>query len=311
MCVARRLRRLRCSLSTAAADKTLKIWDVHEPRFVTAFAGHTRGLSDCGWSSNARHIITSSDDATVRVYDVRTQLCTNVLKGHEGEVLSACFSGDDRLIASTGFDETVRLWDVSSMECVRVLRAHSDPVMSCAFSPDNTILASGGVDGICRIWDAASGAALKSLVSPRNPPISSLVFAPNGRFILISTLDDAARLWSVTPGKVAKTYQGHRNKDHFVFSTFSVGRNRLVVSGSEDGHVCVYDLQTQSMVAKLRAHNDLVAAVDAHSSRSMLASGGGHKDKLVKLWVDLNDPEFAHLKKEGERSAAAAQPMAS
>ena len=48
---------------------------------------------------------------------------------------------------------------------------------------------------------------------------------------------------------------------------------RLIVTGSEDGKVYVYDLQTRMVQQVLKAHDDACLAVAAHDSREIIASG--------------------------------------
>jgi COMPASS component SWD3 len=87
-------------------------------------------------------------------------------------------------------------------------------------------------------------------------------------------------------GKCAKTYSGHTNAKYCVFAAFlSANSNRqCVVSGSEDGMVYLYDLQSRLIRQTLKGHNDAVLAVDAHQSLEFIGSGGMTKDKCVRFW---------------------------
>ena len=69
------------------------------------------------------------------------------------------------------------------------------------------------------------------------------------------------------------------------FSTVNPQRN-LVVSGSEDGKVRLYDLQTRMVRQTLDGHGgDAILAVDAHDTHELIGSGGMTKDKTVRFWA--------------------------
>jgi COMPASS component SWD3 len=85
-----------------------------------------------------------------------------------------------------------------------------------------------------------------------------------------------------------KTYAGHVNNRLCAAAVFAAtrGPRPLVAAGSEDGRLCLWDVQTRALVAQLEGHGEAVLAVDAHPSLCVLASGGGEADRSIKLWSD-------------------------
>lgn len=95
---------------------------------------------------------------------------------------------------------------------------------------------------------------------------------------------------------------------------------KMLVSGSEDGGICFWNLQTldeqqqinQSrqdqgkplldivvpgqLVYKLRAHHDVVSALDCHPYLPLIVSGGMDHDSCVKMWL-LSPPSAANQSK--------------
>jgi len=59
---------------------------------------------------------------------------------------------------------------------------------------------------------------------------------------------------------------------------------KWIISGSADNTVCIWDINSKHLVQKLQGHNDVVVAVDAHSTSDLIASGALDSDKTVRLW---------------------------
>ena len=88
-------------------------------------------------------------------------------------------------------------------------------------------------------------------------------------------------------GKCAKTYAGHANSKFCIFAAFltSNPRRQCVISGSEDGKIQLYDLQSRLTRQTLEGHVDAVLAVDAHDSVELIGSGGMGNDRCVRFWA--------------------------
>ena len=140
-------------------------------------------------------------------------------------------------------------------------------------------------------------------------------FAPNGSFLLISTLDGAIRLADTRGGAVAKTFEGHANKNFCVVSAFaavpristtshdekknsSSSFETYVLSGSEDGAACAWEMQSRRLVGRAGTPDAAVAgssptgtprtptplSASTGAATQTLATGGLERDKTVKLW---------------------------
>ena len=277
-------------LASSSADKTIRIWDAFTGKSVNTLRGHVQGISDLSWSSDSRFICSASDDKSVRIYDVNSSKCIRTLEGHSDYVFCVNFNPQSNHIVSGSFDNTVRLFDVRSGSTLRTLSAHGHPVSAVHFSRDGSMLVSSSYDGSVRVWDTATGQLLKNLVRDNHPPVSFVKFSPNGKYILAGTLDSHLRLWDYTDGKIIKSYRGHVNNRYCIFSTFVVTHPvKHIASGSENGLIFIWDLQTKEILQTLAGHTDVVLAVAAHPTNCVLASGALEKDKTVKIWSASND----------------------
>ena len=250
-----------------AADGTLSLWKSVDGTFVHTFHGHTIGISHVCWAPDSLFLCSARDDCTLRVWTLLDGGSLKaLLEGHTHHVYTCAFSPQSNLIASGGYDESVRIWDVQSRKCIRVLPAHSDPVTGVAFSLDGTLIVSCSFDGLIRIWDTATGQCLKSLIDETNVPVSYVSFSPNSQFILASSLNSEIKLWSYATGKALREFRGHGNIKYSLatqFLSWPIGERRsqeehqsqeYVLSGTEDGRLCGWDLQTARMAFSIPVH---------------------------------------------------------
>ena len=308
--------------ASASADGSVKIWDLNACQEessaqlptsnsggrvellmnpVSTLLGHSRGINEVCWSKGGDPFcVTASDDKTLRLWDAQTGDALVEFRGHDNFVFCCQFNGPSNLLVSGSFDETVKLWDVRSGECVSTLPAHSDPVTAVSFNRDGSCVVSASHDGLIRIWDVCTGECLKTIFASGNPPVSHVTYSPNGKYVLAGTLDSTLRLWPMTvsgKSKCAKTYTSefHTNTKYCIVSRFLVSRpkrRQCIVTGSESGHVILYDIQSRKVHQLLeQVHTDVVLAVDTHDEKELLASGGMSKDRTVRFWAPMREEE--------------------
>ncbi|ORZ39925.1 will die slowly-like protein [Catenaria anguillulae PL171] len=295
-------------LATGSADKSIKLWSAVDGSFDRTLVGHVQGINDLAWSSDSVYLASASDDNRIRIWNATgannaspAGTCLRALEGHTSHIFCVAFNPHGNLIASGSFDETVRIWDAATGTCLRVLPAHSDPVTTVSFSADGSLIVSASYDGLVRIWDARSGLCLRTLVHPDNPPVGCVRFSPNGKFLLVATLDSSIRLWNLHSSTVERELRGHRNERFCLFTSLIVQavtsedddapqHRYMVLSGSEDSALYLWDLTSEDVITTLVAHKDAVLAVDFTPYGNLIASGGVDGDKSVKIWGPIDAP---------------------
>jgi len=275
-------------LATASADKECHLYNTYNGNLLYNLEGHSIGLNDCCFISN-NLLATASDDKTVKIWDIETNKVIQTLIGHKSFVYSISVNPINQCIVSGGYDGTVHMFDiVSGQSIITPFDAHCDPVSSVNFSSTGKEYVTGSHDGLVRIWDSSrSSICKKSLYSDNSPAVSCVNFSYGGEFLLVSTLDDTHRLYNNQGPKIQtkclKSYKGHVNKRYSIFSAMYISQyGNMIVSGSDDKKVYLWDIKTGKLLKKLEGHSDSVLAVACNPNQFQIASGG--RDNNVSIW---------------------------
>ncbi|KAL8923067.1 MAG: hypothetical protein Q9172_003313, partial [Xanthocarpia lactea] len=177
------------------------------------------------------------------------------------------------------YDATVRIWDCKSQSTkpIQVFEDSKDSVSSLDVLGHEIV--TGSVDGKMRLYDLRMG---MMYVDTIGYPITSVQQTKDGNGVLVSTLDSVIRLMDKSNGQMLQSYKGHVNTEYRIRSCLGLA-DSIVISGSEDGKIYIWDLLEGKVVESLAAHNGKVAsAVSCCSPRKEWASAG--TDGTVSIW---------------------------
>jgi len=174
-------------LATAAADGTVRLWDISDPARPRQLGQPLTRLADAVYqvtfSPDGSILAASGEDGDVRLWDV-TDLAgprlLSVLSGPVGIVYDVTFSPDGRTLATADGDKTIALWNIANPSRPARIGSLTGPagtVFSVAFSPDGTTLAAGSQDDTTRLWMASPAAAAAYVCSLTGDPMTRAEWA--------------------------------------------------------------------------------------------------------------------------------------
>ena len=150
--------------------------------------------------------------------------------------------------------------------------AHARGITTARFTPDATLLATGSADATIQIYSMPHPLTptphIKHLVTLRAhlSGINALAWSPlpsaNGYTLASASDDKSILLWSplISDFPIRPSpFLGHSN---YVTSLAFSPKGNLLVSGSYDEAVFVWDVRSGSIKLKLPAHSDPVGGVD-------------------------------------------------
>ncbi|WRT65705.1 uncharacterized protein IL334_002651 [Kwoniella shivajii] len=132
---------------------------------------------------------------------------------------------------------------------------------------------------------------------------TSIKISSDGRKVIVSCTPDEIQVWSIDPGlKYVRKHSGHVQGHFLIRSCFGAPKDRFVLSGSEDGHVYVWQGSSPNPIEVLSGHKDVVNSVawNPISSRRIFASCSD--DHTIRIWqppLTLGESTSSHNENDG------------
>eukprot|EP00873_Tetraselmis_striata_P012888 jgi/Tetstr1/433152/TSEL_022484.t1 len=214
--------------------------EVEDPKLERSFRGHRDAVTSVVFNSNMKQLITGSLDSTVMVWNFKPQMRAYRFAGHKAAVYSVDYSASNGLLASGSKDKTVRLWQPTVEGKSTILKAHTATVRCVNFSADGRSLLTASDDKTLK-------------VGPQPLPVS------------------AAHRVVPAGAEVQHTLSGHLN---WVRTCELSPDGRLVVSGSDDKTVKLWDVRSKECVRTFNDEAGMINAVKFHPDGTCIASSG-------------------------------------
>jgi mitogen-activated protein kinase organizer 1 len=261
-----------------ASGRCVRLWNASAGLLIQTYTDHGYDISSVA-SSSCGERFASAAGRSAFVYDVATGVSRkySAIANTQQRVNAVCFAGlGHSLLVSASYDTHVRLWDLRSGSSApaQVLCGARDSVSAVMTNADEIVAAS--IDGCLRTYDVRQG---QVIVDCLEAPVSR-----DGECLLTACLDGILRLVDKASGDVLATYSGHENAVYKVDCAV-LHDDSMVVSGSEDGRLCFWDLagEGKDELVSRKTGNSPVCAVAAHPSQSMVVSGA--HDGSVRVWT--------------------------
>ncbi|MEC4817515.1 MAG: WD40 repeat domain-containing protein [Scytonema sp. PMC 1069.18] len=259
--------------------------------------GHSRGINCLAFSARSHNgkalpLVASGSRGETKLWDLTKGELVGTLSeypwivsGIVDEVNSLAFSPDGQTLVSGGADSTIKLWHVGAQDLIDIMHKHNGMVRCVAFTPDGRMLATGGDDRKIMLWDLTLRQVTTAL-SLDDTAAHSLALSPNGDTLITGSYRKI-KVWRIIryegiidcDPQLLHSFSGH---SHIVRSLAVSTDGKILVSGSRDKTIKIWQLETGELIRTLKGHRDGVYAIALSPDGQIIASGSA--DKTIKLW---------------------------
>lgn len=273
--------------------KGIDFWDMANGEHIMKLDPLRWGSHSIAFSPDGR-FLAGGGSSELFVWDVDSGDRKLSISGHLKGVASIAIDPNGKLLASSDL-YNIHLWDSNTGEFKQMIYGSGRYSIhwNLVFSPDGNTL--GSIDyGAIRLWDIVSNTQIATIykwfghgqdwLSTSSIGYKSFAFSPDGQYIASGHSDHTIHLWYK-----GRTYidalEGHTDA---VSSIAFFHGNRNLVSGSNDGTVRLWDLDSRSSIETLTEHTDAVNCIALNRDESIVASGSDDNSIILRDTVSGN-----------------------
>ena len=263
-------------VATGSDDGKVKVWDTSSGHCIVTFADHSSGVTALEVPRMKRNVVfTASLDGTVRAYDLVRYRNFRTFTAPE-RLQFTCLAVDvsGEVVAAGSLDSfDIHLWSVQTGQLLDRLTGHEGPVSAVAFAPQSSMLVSASWDKTIRIWDVFGRSAQ---VEPfqMTSDVQAFAIRPDGKELCAAGLDGQLVFWNILEGVQSNVIDGRRDisggrlttdrrsaanstSNKTFTSLCYTGNGQAVLAGGTSKWICLYDVETSSLIQKFSVSENL------------------------------------------------------
>jgi len=249
------------------------------------YDGHNGAIKSIAFVPGKKEFFTSSEDGQILKWTTEgaTQTYQVIYSGIDIiEVLSV--SPDASWLACGSGNSSIRMIPLKGNMMQYELKGHKGKIKSLIFSFDGKYLYSASLDGKVFQWDLATRTSKD--MNTGSMQITSIDISSNGKFLAgINTLGNVI-VWD--PLNNSDLFRIETAGKNIKVIRFKPDENILAI-GDINGNVELWDISSQKMISKVKAHTAQVNDIQFNPLLKQMATASN--DKTLKIYniIDITD----------------------
>lgn len=157
---------------------------------------------------------------------------------------------------------------------------HTNRVNCIAVSSDDYYLASGADDNKVIIWDMKNANKLKE-IDYHKDDVVSVQFSKDNQYLLTASSDTAIYLLDAKKGTIIHSY---KNGHSAGITEALFGPHSTIISGDWNGDVIVWDMKTEKVLRKFKAHEKGHLGLTVSEDSRFLLTYSNAQQYPMKMW---------------------------
>jgi WD40 repeat protein len=301
-------------------DTTVKVFHKNTPQKSYALEGHTDAVLAVDISVDNSKVLSGGRDAKVILWDRKKAAIIRSMPGHRDSVNCVAISSSNNFLVSGSSDHKVIIWNATTGYLLFHLEGHTAAVTSLAISKDCSTIVTGSDDKSVALWSVQTGTQMLVLDEPPTIPVEyamedlrgtpkkmrkavtkwnsgtnrrvsvldvshgiilSVCMASDNSFVLAGSDNNLIIKWDIM-GKITLVFPGHSGAVNCV--TISA-EHHLMVSGSDDKTIRIWNTANAKCYNVLRGHKGNVAAVSLTAdNRTVISASYDPVEAFMIIW---------------------------
>jgi WD40 repeat protein len=258
----------------------IMIWDLESGERLHILKGHTKDIDAVALTPDGKRAVSGSGDKTLKIWNLDGDICLRTLSGHTSDVSDVIITPDGRRAVSRESYGTIKVWNLESDqgECKFTLRGGDSFIDRIWISADGQRMVSredAFYKHIYKLWDLITGKCLFT-TEEKESKIYELLMPD---FRLVNVFRQILEVKDIRTGD----HHALAGENNYIECVAFYDGERRGISGSGDGNIHVWDLETETCIKTWKGHEGSVGSVAMTPDGQRVVSKG-RQDGAIKLW---------------------------